>query len=97
MLSLSHTKKIDALWVLLMLITLLNALIAETAEPSLIITLLIATAVAIKGRVVVDHFMELKSAHPLIRISMQVYFYVIPAMMILVYLFPETIAHWTRL
>ena len=97
MLSLSHTKKIDALWVLLMLITLLNALIAETAEPSLIITLLIATAVAIKGRVVVDHFMELKSAHPLIRISMQVYFYVIPAMMILVYLFPETIARWTQL
>ena len=80
-----------------MLITLLNALIAETAEPSLIITLLIATAVAIKGRVVVDHFMELKSAHPLIRISMQVYFYVIPAMMILVYLFPETIARWTQL
>lgn len=97
MLSLSHTKKIDALWVLLMLITLVNALIAETAEPSLIVTLLIATAVAIKGRVVVDHFMELKSAHPLIRISMQVYFYVIPAMMILVYLFPETIARWTQL
>lgn len=97
MLSLSHTKKIDALWVLLMLITLVNAVIAETAEPSLIVTLLIASAVAIKGRVVVDHFMELKSAHPLIRISMQVYFYVIPAMMILVYLFPETIARWTQL
>lgn len=97
MLSLSHTKKIDVLWVLLMLITLVNALIAETAEPSLIVTLLIASAVAIKGRVVVDHFMELKSAHPLIRISMQVYFYVIPAMMILVYLFPETIARWTQL
>lgn len=80
-----------------MLITLVNALIAETAEPSLIVTLLIASAVAIKGRVVVDHFMELKSAHPLIRISMQVYFYVIPAMMILVYLFPETIARWTQL
>jgi len=97
MISLSHTKKIDVLWVLLMLITLVNALIAETAEPGLVITLLIATAIGIKGRVVVDHFMELKNAHPLIRISMQVYFYVIPGMMVLVYLFPETIARWTQL
>lgn len=81
----------------MMAITLINALIAETAEPGLLITLAIATATAIKGRIVVDHFMELKGAHPLIRISMQVYFYVIPGMMVLVYLFPETIADWTRL
>jgi len=80
-----------------MAITLVNALIAETAEPGLLITLAIATATAIKGRVVVDHFMELKDAHPLIRISMQVYFYVSPGMMVLVYLFPETIARWTQL
>lgn len=97
MITLSHTRKIDILWILLMLITLVNALIAETAEPGLVITLLIATATGVKGRVVVDHFMELKTAHPLIRISMQVYFYMIPGMMILVYLFPETIARWTQL
>ncbi len=97
MFSMSHARKIDVLWILLMLITLGNAVIAETAEPGLLITLLIATATAIKGRLVVDHFMELKGAHPLIRISMQVYFYVIPGMMILVYLFPETIARLTQL
>ena len=97
MFSMSHARKIDVLWILLMLITLGNAVIAETAEPGLLITLLIATATAIKGRLVVDHFMELKGAHPLMRISMQVYFYVIPGMMILVYLFPETIARLTQL
>jgi len=56
-----------------------------------------AAVLAIKGRIIVDHFMELKNAHRVLRTLMQVYFYVIPALIILVYLFPEKIAQWTTL
>lgn len=50
-----------------------------------------------KGRIIVDYFMELKHAHIVLRTLMQIYFYVIPALIILVYLFPEAIAGWTTL
>jgi hypothetical protein len=56
-----------------------------------------ALVLAIKGRIIVDYFMELKDSHVVLRTLMQVYFYVIPALIILVYLFPERIAKWTAL
>ena len=93
----SHEKTLDYLWLILMGITLGSAWIAESAEPSLLVTLAIAVAVSYKGRMIVDHFMELKHANPVLRRLMIVYFYVIPSMIVLVYLFPERIAAWTSL
>jgi len=93
----NHEKMLDILWLILMGITLGSAWIAESAEPSLLVTLTIAVAVSYKGRMIVDHFMELKHANPILRRMMIVYFYVIPSMIVLVYLFPERIAAWTSL
>ncbi len=93
----THDKTLDTLWLVLMAITLGSAWIAESAEPGLLVTLTIAVAVSYKGRMIVDHFMELRHANPVLRRLMIVYFYVIPGMIVLVYLFPEKIAAWTRL
>lgn len=95
--KLSHTKTIDYLWLFLIALTLYSAYIAEQSTPGFFSIAIIAAVLAIKGRIIVDHFMELKNAHKVLRTLMRVYFYVIPLFIILVYLFPEQIAKWTTL
>lgn len=93
----NQTQLVDRLWLLLISLTLFSAYMAERDTQGFNSILIMALVLAIKGRIIVDHFMELKSAHRLLRTLMRVYYYVIPLMIIVVYLFPEQIAHWTRL
>jgi len=95
--DLTHTKMIDYLWLLLLTLTLFSAYMAERADTGFVSIAIMAVVLAIKGRIIVDHFMELKDAHPVLRTLMRTYFYVIPSMIILVHLFPEQIAKWTTL
>lgn len=74
----THKQTVTALWLLLVALTLGGALLGETAEPGYLLLTVVVITMAIKGRVVIDHFMELKNAHPLIRRLMQAYFYVLP-------------------
>ncbi len=93
----SHIKRINILWLVLIVLTLFSTYMAEQATPGLNSVMIMALVLAIKGRIIVDYFMELKDSHVILRTLMQVYFYVIPAMIILVFLFPEKIALWTEL
>ena len=93
----THIKLIEILWLSLIVLTLFSAYIAEQAAPGLDSVAIMALVLAIKGRIIVDYFMELKHSHYILRTLMQAYFYVIPALIILVYLFPEQIAEWTVL
>jgi len=93
----SEIKHIDRLWLVLLSLTLFSAYMAERATPGAISVIIMAAVLAIKGRIIVDNFMELKHAHKVLRGLMRLYFYVIPALIILVYLFPDTIARWTSL
>ena len=93
----TRDKKLNIIWLLLMAITIMNAMIAESANTGIVITLIIAVSVGFKGHMVVDHFMGLKGSNRYLRNLMNAYFYVIPTMMVIVYVFPETIAQLTRL
>jgi hypothetical protein len=93
----SNGRHLDIIWLLLMAMTLASAAIAEKAEPSLLITIVISLIIVIKARLVIDHFMELKGASPYIYHLMTAYFYVFPLIAVLVWLFPETLAELTRL
>ncbi|RDE19022.1 thiosulfate reductase [Motiliproteus coralliicola] len=95
--TLSYTRMLDAVWLLLMALTIGSALLAESADPSLLVTLFVAISVAVKGGLVVERFMELRTAHPYIRFSMGLFFIVLPLLMMLVFLFPEQIADLTRI
>jgi len=95
--KMTHIQLINALWLTLVALTLFSAYMAEQAEPGLTSILIMSLVLAIKGRIIVDHFMELKDSHIVLRTLMRVYFYVIPALIILVYFFPEQIARWTTL
>jgi len=93
----AHIKLINYLWLTLILLTLFSAYMAERATPGLTSACIMAIVLAAKGRIIVDYFMELKEAHLVLRALMRIYFYVIPALIILVYLFPQQIAKWTSL
>ena len=88
---------IDTIWLLLMALTLITAGIAESAEPGLFVTLAVAMSIAFKGRMIMDRYMELAEANHYIRNAMRIYFYVIPAMIILVYLFPQVLMQATTI
>ncbi len=92
---LSRTQ--DYVWFALMAMTLGSALVAESAEPSLLITLIIAITIGLKGLLVVDRFMELRNAHPKIRLAMRLYFWLLPVVIVVVWLFPDFIAEATSL
>jgi len=93
----AQIKLIDSLWLALIGLTLFSAYMAERAEPGFISVVIMAAVLAIKGRIIVDHFMELKHAHKILRQLMRAYFYMIPSLIIIVSLFPEQIAKWTTL
>ena len=93
----THIKIINYLWLLLIALTLFSAYMAEQSESGLNSIVIMALVLAIKGRIIVDHFMELKRSHKFLRTLMHVYFYVIPALILVVYLFPTHIAKWTTL
>jgi len=95
--KIEHKKFIEILWLLLIALTLFSAYMAERATPGLSSVVIMAAVLAIKGRIIVDYFMELKETHVIIRTLMRVYFYVIPALIILTWLFPQQIAEWTTL
>ena len=93
----ANGKHLNVYWLLLMAMTLMSAAIAEKAEPSLLITIVIAAMIVIKARLVIDLFMELKSGSPYIYHMMNAYFYLFPLVAVLSWLFPETLAEWTSL
>lgn len=92
-----NKRTIDRLWLLLVALTLGGAVIGEAAEPGLAATLAIALSMAFKGRMVIDHFMGLKTANRTLRNLMRGYFYVIPLLTVLSYVFGDDIARLTSL
>lgn len=88
---------VNRLWLILIALTLFSAFMAERETQGLGSISIMALVLAVKGRIIVDYFMELKTANVLIRTLMQVYFYVIPAMILAAYLFPDQIARWATL
>lgn len=90
-------KLIDLLWLLLVALTLGGSLLGETAAPGLAVTLVISLTMAFKGRMVIDHFMELKTANRTLRRLMRAYFYVLPLLVVLTSLFGDRLARLTTL
>ena len=90
-------KTIDFIWLSMMGLTLLSATLAESADSGLIVTLIISLTIAFKGRMIVDRFMELATANRYLRNAMRLYFWVIPGLIVFVYLFPDVLVRMTTL
>lgn len=88
---------LKAIWLGLMGLTLLSALVAERAEPGVWVIVAICATVSVKGSLVVDGLMGLRTAPGNIRWVMLSYFIVLPPLIALALLFPEVLLRLTSL
>ncbi|WP_456407377.1 cytochrome C oxidase subunit IV family protein [Thiolapillus sp.] len=89
--------KLTLSWLLLMVLTLSGILMGEYARPGFWITVVIAGVTAVKGLLIIDQFMELKQASPVIRRIVIAFGFVVPVLMILTYLLGPELAEITQL
>ncbi|MCU7940943.1 MAG: cytochrome C oxidase subunit IV family protein [gamma proteobacterium symbiont of Bathyaustriella thionipta] len=93
----SEKKRINLFWLILAALTLLAIFVAEAATPGHFITLVICLTISIKGRLVIDEFMGLREAKPIIRYTIHSYFILLPIFIYLCIIFPEILAQLTTI
>ncbi len=84
-------------WLVLLVLTVAGAFIAERVEVSTLIVILVCSTIVMKGVMVIEHLMGLRSALLGIRWAMLSYFFILPSMIALSVLFPEVLAGLTSL
>ncbi|MCB1875496.1 MAG: cytochrome C oxidase subunit IV family protein [Chromatiales bacterium] len=83
-------KDLNLVWIALILLTAASALIAEYSGPSAAIVLFVGAITCAKGSLVIDRFMGLRSAPPVVRWAMLSYFVVFPGLIVIFSLFTDT-------
>lgn len=91
------TRSLDWTWGILVTLTLVGIAIGGAATPGFWVTVGVAALAAFKGRLLIDQYMELGTAHPTIRRLVRLWGLFVPGLMILIYLFGPQIAQLTRL
>lgn len=91
------TRSLTLSLLALVVLTLTGALLGEVGKPGFWVTLSVAVMMAVKGRLVIDQFLELGNAHTSIRALMRLYANLIPALVMITYLFGPQIARLTTL
>jgi len=90
-------NRINFYWIILLALTFFATFIAEAATPSNFIVLVICFTISIKGRLVIDEFMGLREAKPIIRYIMHSYFILLPVFISICVIFPEFLSHLTTI
>ncbi|WP_456372070.1 cytochrome C oxidase subunit IV family protein [Thiolapillus sp.] len=93
----TNKKRLNLSWIFLMVLTLSGALMGEYAHPGFWITLSIAFITAIKGRLIIDEFMQLGDASPAIRRTVRLFGLLVPSLIILTWMFGPELARWISL
>ncbi len=74
-----HAEKI---WLLLVALTGAGAWLAETGHSSWALTLVVAGLIALKGRLVIDHYMEMTSANRKFRRVLYAFVTIVPLLVL---------------
>lgn len=93
----TSTRNVNLAWLLLIALTLGGTLLGESSNPGFWTSVLLAGIMALKGRMVIDHFLELGNAHPSIRRLVRLYATALPLLVIVSYFFGPQIARLTAL
>lgn len=75
-----HTEKI---WLLLVALTGAGAWLAETGHSGWVLSFVVAGLIALKGRLVIDHYMEMASANRRIRRVLHAFATIVPLLVLL--------------
>jgi hypothetical protein len=90
----SHAERV---WLLLLGLTAAGAWLGETGGRGWALTLTVAFLIALKGRLVVDHYMEMRGANRSIRRVLYAFVVLVPLLVILSHAFGEVIARLTTI
>jgi len=91
---LSHHKilsrrKINAVWLILISLTLTSVFVAERTPEAALSIIAVCFIIAIKGQLVIDRLIGLRFENQTIRAVMLSYFYILPVLFIIGFLFPD--------
>ena len=81
-------NRITVTWFALLFLTLASAMIAEAGDPPVFAVLFVVVIVAVKGNLVIDQLMGLRTAPRLFRVITRSYFYVVPSFIAVAMLVP---------
>lgn len=91
------TGKAEKYWLLLVGLTLAGAWLAETGHAGWPLSLVVAGLIAFKGRMVIDHYMEITGAHPRIRAILHGFVTLVPLLAIFSHGWGDLIKRWTTI
>jgi len=89
-----HTEKV---WFMLIGLTLAGAFLGETGHAGWPLTLTVVFLIAFKGGVVIDYYMEMRSANTRIRNILRLFVTLIPLLVILSFGWGEAIRRLTTI
>lgn len=87
----------EKVWFALIGLTLVGTWLAETGQAGVPLTLAVAALIAVKGRAVIDRYMEARDADPRIRRTLYAFNLAIPAMVLASHWFGPALARLTAL
>jgi cytochrome c oxidase subunit IV len=87
----------ERVWVLLLALTAAGALLGETGGRGWALTLTVALLIALKGRLVIDHYMGMRDANRTIRRVLYAFVVVLPVLVILSHAYGAVIARITAI
>lgn len=91
------TPSAELIWLLLLGLTAAGAWLGETGGHGWALTLTVALLIAWKGRLVIDHYMEMRNANRTIRRVLYAFIVVVPVLVLLSHGFGAAIARLTTL
>lgn len=87
----------EKIWFTLMGLTILGAVLGETGNAGWPLTLTVVALIYVKGSIVIDHYMEMRSANQRIRNVLRLFITLVPILIIISFLWGEEIRRLTTL
>lgn len=85
----------EKIWLTLIGLTLLGALLGETGNAGWPLTLTVVGLIYVKGSIVIDHYMEMRSANQRIRNVLRLFITLIPILVIITFAWGDVIQRLT--
>lgn len=87
----------ERIWLILIGLTLVGALLGETGNAGWLLTSTVVILIALKGGIVIDYYMEMRSANQRIRNFLLLFIILVPILVILSHGWGESIRRLTTL
>ena len=86
----------EKIWLLLIGLTLVGIFFAETGRAGWLLTMTVVVLIMVKGGLVIDYYMDMRSANQRIRNVLRFFIIIIPVLVILVHGLGDEIQQITR-